>query len=66
MEDRALRYRDIAAEVRARAATVSDEHAREGMLMAAQVWERLAAFAERTVPAAPNAFARQPDTRGRH
>jgi hypothetical protein len=50
MENRAARYRDIAAEVRARADTLSDERARQDMLMTAEVWERLAAFAERTFP----------------
>jgi hypothetical protein len=62
MEDRAARYRSIAAEVRAKADTMSDEHARRDMLMAAQVWDRLAAFAEKSVPRPLQVYTRQPNT----
>ena len=55
MENLAERYRNIAAEVRAKADNLSDGQHRQGMLMAAQVWDRLAAFEERA--AAP--FRRQ-------
>jgi hypothetical protein len=55
MENRAARYRNIAAEVRARADNVLEERDRRGMLMAAEVWDRLAALDERS--AAP--FASQ-------
>jgi hypothetical protein len=46
IEDRAARYRNIAAEVRAEADSSSSELARHGMLMAAEVWDRLATLAE--------------------
>jgi hypothetical protein len=50
MENRAARYRNIAAKVRASAGNLSDERTRKGMLMAAEVWERLATLAEESVP----------------
>jgi len=50
MENPAGRYRNIAAEVRARADNLSDEGARQSMLLAAQVWERLAALADKSMP----------------
>ena len=50
MENRAARYRNIAAEVRARADTLSDERARQDMLLTAEVWDRLATFAEKSFP----------------
>ena len=62
MEDRAARYRNIAAEVRARADTMTDEGARKGMLMAADVWERLATFAEKPAPPPVSTHTRQPNT----
>jgi hypothetical protein len=40
MENRAARYRNIAAEVRARADNLPDELTRQHMLMAAEVWDR--------------------------
>ena len=48
--DRAGRYRKIAAQVRAKAATRSDEHSRNAMLAAADIWDRLAALAEGSNP----------------
>jgi hypothetical protein len=62
MENRAERYRNMAADVRARAGNVSDEQARRGMLMAAEVWERLAALTERSVPPLVKVNTRQLDT----
>ena len=62
MENRAARYRNIAAEVRARADNLPDERTRQHMLMAAEVWDRLAAFAERSVPPPVEAYTRQPNT----
>ena len=50
MENRAARYRNIAAKVRASAGNLSDERTRKGMLMAAEVWERLATLAEKSAP----------------
>ena len=50
MENRAARYRSIAAKVRASAGNLSDERTRKGMLMAAEVWERLATLAEKSAP----------------
>ena len=46
MDNLAARYRIIAAEVRAKAGVLSDEQTRQGMLMAAEVWDRLATLAE--------------------
>ena len=48
MESRAVRYRNIAVDIRARADSVLDERDRRGMLMAAEVWDRLAALEERS------------------
>jgi hypothetical protein len=62
MENRAARYRNIAAEVRAKAANLSDERARQDMLMAAEVWDRLAMLAEKSVPPPLQAYTRQPNT----
>jgi hypothetical protein len=62
MENRAERYRNMAADIRARADNVPDEQARRGMLMAAEVWERLAALAERSVPPPVKVNTRQLDT----
>jgi hypothetical protein len=62
MDNWAVRYRSIAAEVRARADNLSDEQARRSMLMAAEVWERLAALAERSVPPPLQADTRQLNT----
>jgi hypothetical protein len=53
MENRAQRYRNIAAEVRAKANDLADGQHRHGMLMAAEVWDRLAALEDRSV--APSA-----------
>jgi hypothetical protein len=50
MSTLAARYRNIAAEVRAQAGEFSDETNRQGMLTAADVWDRLAALAEKSVP----------------
>jgi hypothetical protein len=61
MQHRARRYRDIAAQVRAQAETMSDVPARQGMARAAEVWERLAALAEQTVPPAAGVLPVQPD-----
>jgi hypothetical protein len=47
MENRAARYRNLAAEVREKANNLSDDKRRQGMLMAAEVWDRLAALDER-------------------
>jgi hypothetical protein len=52
MENRAVRYRNIAASIRAKADNVSDDRDRQGMLMAAEVWDRLAALDEKS--AAPS------------
>jgi len=54
MENRAVRYRNIAADIRARADSVLDERDRRGMLMAAEVWDRLAALEERSAAPTPN------------
>jgi hypothetical protein len=61
MDNRAALYRNIAAEVRAKATGVSDERARQGMLMAAEVWDRLAVLAEKPVPPSGPEDTRQPD-----
>jgi hypothetical protein len=61
MDNLAARYRIIAAEVRAKADVLSDEQTRQGMLMAAEVWDRLATLAE--VSAAASASRPSP---GRH
>jgi len=50
MEDQAASYRKIAAQVRASAARLPDDRARQNMLRIAEVWDKLAAFAERTPP----------------
>jgi hypothetical protein len=62
MENRAAHYRLIATDVRATADNSSDERVRQGMLMAADVWERLATLAERTVPQSLQADTRHPNT----
>jgi hypothetical protein len=62
MKNRADIYRNIAAEVRAKADNSSDERVRQGMLMAAEVWERLATLAEESVPPALHTYTRQPHT----
>jgi hypothetical protein len=59
MDNRAVRYRSIADEVRARAENLSDEQARRSMLMAAEVWERLATLAERSASPSLQADTRQ-------
>jgi hypothetical protein len=59
MEDRAERYRKIAAEVRAMAATMSEEHSRAAMLAAADIWDRLAALAEQSIPVSPQTSNRR-------
>jgi len=46
-EDRARRYRVLATELRASAATMTHERTRLGMLEAATVWDRLADFVDR-------------------
>jgi len=46
-KQRAQRYRDIAAEARARADTMTTPSAQEGMIAAAIVWEQLADLEER-------------------
>ena len=46
LKDRAKRYRDIAAEVRMVAGGIADPGARQGMLRAADVWDRLAGLVE--------------------
>ena len=43
------RYRDLAADLRARAVTLTDERTRQGMLEAANVWDRLADLVDRRV-----------------
>jgi hypothetical protein len=50
MKKRAELYRNIAAGVRTQADNSSDERVRQAMLMAAEVWERLATLAEKSVP----------------
>lgn len=47
MEDRASRYRKIAAIVRASAETVAEATTRLQMIRAAEIWGRLAALEER-------------------
>jgi hypothetical protein len=59
MEDWAERYRKIAAEVRAKCATVSDEHSRAAILAAADIWDRLAALAEQSIPVGPQTSNRR-------
>jgi hypothetical protein len=49
MSTLAARYRNIAAEVRAQAGVFSHETNRQGMLTAADVWDRLAALTEKSV-----------------
>jgi hypothetical protein len=61
MENRAVRYRNIAADIRARADSVLDERDRQGMLMAAEVWDRLAAL-KNDQPPLLQANTRQPNT----
>jgi hypothetical protein len=61
MESRAARYRSIAVEVRASADIMPDERVRQDILMAAEVWERLATFAERPVPKPLPTYTRQPN-----
>jgi hypothetical protein len=43
----AQQYRELAAETRTFADTMTHEQAREGMLEAASVWDRLAELADR-------------------
>ena len=62
MKKRADIYRNIAAEVRAKADDSADKRVRQGMLMAAEVWERLATLAEESVPPALPTHTRQPHT----
>ena len=62
MKNRADIYRNIAAGVRAKADKSSDERVRQGMLMAAEVWERLATLAEKSVPLPLQTYTRQPHT----
>jgi uncharacterized protein YmfQ (DUF2313 family) len=62
MDNRAVRYRSIAAEVRATADNMSDEQARRSMLIAAEVWERLAALTEKSGPPPLQADTRQLNT----
>jgi hypothetical protein len=62
MENRSVGYRNIAADIRARADNVSDEQARRAMLMAAEVWERLATHAEKSVARPLKADTRQLNT----
>jgi len=59
MEDRAERYRKIAAEVRAKSATMSDEHSRAAILAAADIWDRLAELAEQSHPVGPQTSNRR-------
>ena len=47
MEDRASRYRKIAAIVRARGETTAEDRLRQQMIRAAEIWGRLAALEER-------------------
>jgi hypothetical protein len=61
MNNWASLYRNIAAEVRAKVTGASDERARQGMLMAAEVWDRLAMLAEKPVPPSRQEDTRQPD-----
>ena len=46
MKDQAGRYRKIAADIRAKADTSSNEPSRNAMLAAPDIWDRLAALAE--------------------
>ena len=62
MKNRADIYRNIAAGVRAKADNSSDERVRQAMLMAAEVWERLATLAEKLVPPPLQIYTRQPHT----
>jgi hypothetical protein len=62
MKNRAELYRNIAAGVRAKAEHSSDERVRQAMLMAAEVWERLATLAEKPVPPLLQTNTRQPHT----
>jgi hypothetical protein len=48
-EERARRDRYLATELRARADAMTQEEARQGLLQAASVWDRLADFADRRV-----------------
>ena len=48
-DERARRYRHLATELRARADAMTQEGARQGLLQAASVWDRLADFADRRV-----------------
>ena len=59
MEDLAERYWKIAAEVRAKAANMSEEHSRAAMLAAADIWDRLAALAEQSIPVGPQTSNRR-------
>jgi hypothetical protein len=62
MKNLADSYRNIAAGVRAKADTSSDERVRQATLMAAEVWERLATIAEKSVPPPLQTYTRQPHT----
>jgi hypothetical protein len=62
MKNRAELYRSIAAGVRTQADNSSNERVRQAMLMAAEVWERLAALAEESVPPLLQPYTRQPHT----
>jgi hypothetical protein len=48
-EDRARRYRELAAQTRASADAMRHEDARRAMLEAASVWDQLADLADRQV-----------------
>jgi hypothetical protein len=61
MNNRAALNRNIAAEVRAKADNLSDERVRQDLLMAAEVWDRLATLAEKSVPLPLQAYPRQPN-----
>ena len=62
MKNRAELYRNIAAGVRTKAEHSSDERVRQAMPMAAEVWERLATLAEKSVPPPLQTYTRQPHT----
>jgi hypothetical protein len=52
MKNRAALYRNMTARVRAKADNSSDDRIRQDVLMAAEVWNRLATLAENSVPPA--------------
>ena len=61
MNNRAALNRNIAAEVPAKADNLSDERVRQDLLMAAEVWDRLATLVEKSVPLPLQAYPRQPN-----